>query len=160
MELASQISGLTEEVEELRSPKNRILARAKCDDDEGMKTFTANLEQAQWNYNDLIERKTALTAERQDGITLYEDIYEKIQPGDEEAVKEEQIRLRTETENRISVTVSKIYSDSFDPKTLTDATKETDLDLVMNRRVEDHRKKLYELSRVPTSQYRKELESR
>ena len=160
MELASQISGLTEEVEELRSQKNRILARAKCDDDEGMKTFTANLEQAQWNYNDLIERKTALTAERQDGITLYEDIYEKIQPGDEEAVKEEQIRLRTETENRISVTVSKIYSDSFDPKTLTDATKETDLDLVMNRRVEDHRKKLYELSRVPTSQYRKELESR
>ena len=36
-----------------------------------------------------IERKTSLIEERQEGITQYEDIYERIQPGDEEAVKEE-----------------------------------------------------------------------
>ena len=143
LELASQIAGLTEEIEELRSQKNRILARAKCHDDEGMKTFTANLEQAKRNYNDLIERKTALTAERQDGITQYEDIYERIQPGDEETVKEEQRRLRAENEIRISETVSEMYGDHFDPKLLSDATKETDLNLAFDRRSEVHRKKLY-----------------
>ena len=143
LELASSISGLTEEIEELRSQKNRILARAKCDDDEGMKTFTANLEQAKQNYNDLIERKTALTAERQDGITQYEDVYERIQPGDEKTVEEERRRLRAENESRISETVSEIYGKAFDPKLLSDATKETDLDLAFDHRAEEHRKALY-----------------
>ena len=143
LELASQIAGLTEEIEELRSEKKRILARAKCDDDKGMKTFTANLEQAKRNYNTLIERKTALTTERQDGITQYEDIYERIQPGDEETEKEEQRRLRAENEIRISEAVSKIYGDRFDPKTFSDATKETDLDLAMDRRIYEHHKTLY-----------------
>ena len=49
-----------------------------------MKAFSARLDQAKRNYNTLIEHKTALTAERQDGITQYEDIYERIQPSDEE----------------------------------------------------------------------------
>ena len=120
-----------------------ILARTKCDDDKGMKTFTANLEQAKRNYNDLIERKTALTADRQDGLAQYEDIYERIQPGDEEAVKEERRLLRTESESRISETISKIYGDCFDPKIFSDATKETDLDLAMDRRIYEHHKTLY-----------------
>ena len=67
LELASLIAGLTEEIEELRSEKNRILARARCADDTGMKAFSANLEQAKRNYNDLIERKTALTDRRTTG---------------------------------------------------------------------------------------------
>ena len=95
------------------------------------------------NYNDLIERKTSLIEERQEGITQYEDIYERVQPGDEEAVKEERRLLRTESESRISETVSKIYGDRFDPKTFSDATKETDLDLAMDRRIYEHHKALY-----------------
>ena len=70
-------------------------------------------------------------------------MYERIRPGDEEAVKTERQRLRAESESRISETVSKIYGDSLDPKTLSDATKEIDLVLAMNRRVEEHRKLLY-----------------
>jgi len=147
LELASSFAGLTEEIEELRSEKKHILARAKCHDDEGMKTFTANLEQAKRNYNDLIERKTALTVERQDGITQYEDIYEKIQPDDEDAVKAERQRLRAESESRISEAVSKIYGNDFDPKLLSDATKETDLDLAFDRKAEAHRRWLYELNK-------------
>ena len=143
LELASQIAVLTEEIEELRSKKKHILARAKCDDDEGMKTFTANLEQAKRNYNDLIERKTALTTERQDGIARYEDVYERIQPGDEDAVKAERQRLRAESESRISEAVSEIYGKAFDPKLLSDATKETDLDLAFDRRVEEHRQEIH-----------------
>ena len=148
LELASSIAGLTEEIEELHSEKKRILARSKCDDDKGMKAFSAKLEQAKRNYNDLIERKTALTAERQEGIAQYEDIYERIQPSEEEAVKEEQRRLRTESEGRISEAVSNIYGDSFDPKTFSDATKETDLDLAMDRKVDEHRKKIYHEQRL------------
>ena len=144
LELASSIAGLTEEIEELRSEKNRILARAKCADDAGMKAFSAKLDQAKRNYNTLIERKTALTAERQDGITQYEDVYERILPGDEEAVKTERQRLRAESESRISETVSGVYGEAFDAKLLSDATKETDLDLAFDRRVEEHRKILHD----------------
>ena len=153
LELASSIAGLTEEIEELRSEKNRILARARCADDTGMKAFSANLEQAKRNYNDLIERKTALTAERQDGITQYEDVYERIQPGDEEAVKTERQRLRSESESRISETVSKIYGDSFDPKPLSDAMKETDLDLALDRRVEEYRQALHKSQSIDRNDY-------
>ena len=160
LELAADIARLTEEIEELRSQKNRILARAKCDDDGGMKTFIAKLEQAKRDFNDLIERKTALTAERQDGITQYEDIYERIQPGNVETVKEEQQGLRAERESRISETVSKIYGMDFDPNTLSDATKETDLDLAMDRRVTEHRKKLYEMSRTPAPERRRDHHER
>ena len=110
-----------------------------------MKAFSAKLDQAKRDYNSLIERKTALTAERQDGITQYEDVYESIQPGDEDAVKTERQRLRAESERRISETLSEIYGDSFDPKTLSDASKETDLNLAMDRRVYEHRKHLYQL---------------
>ena len=78
LELASAIAGLTEEMEELRSQKGHILVRARCEDDADMKIFAEKLDQAKQNYNDLIERKTALTAERQDGITMYEDAYERI----------------------------------------------------------------------------------
>ena len=144
LELASSIAGLTEEIEELRSQKKHILARAKCDDDKGMKTFTAKLDQAKRNYNDLIERKTALAEERQDGITQYEDVYERILPGDEEAVKTERQWLRAESESRISETVSGVYGEAFDAKLLSDATKETDLDLAFDRRVEEHRKVLHD----------------
>jgi len=144
LELASSIAGLTEEIEELRSEKNRILTRARCADDEGMKVFTAKLDQAKRNYNDLIERKTALTAERQDGITQYEAVYEQIRPGDEDAVKAERQRLRAESESRISETVSEIYGERFDPKLLSDATKETDLDLAFDHRTEEHRRKMHE----------------
>ena len=147
LELASSIAGLTEEIEELRSEKNRILARTKCDDDKGMKTFIANLEQAKRNYNDLIERKTALTAERQDGITQYEDVYEHIQPGDEDTVKAERQRIRTEAESWISETVSKIYGERFDPELLSNATKEADLDLAFDHRAENHHRLLHEQSR-------------
>lgn len=158
LELASLIAGLTEEIEELRSQKGHILARAHCDDDEDMKRFAEKLDQAKRDYNYLIERKTALTAERKDGITQYEDIFEKIQPGDEEAVKEEQLRLRAESKSRISDTVSKIYGMDFDPSTLSDATKETDLDLVMDRRVDVHRKLLY--SQIIQSRKRNHIEER
>ena len=108
-----------------------------------MKNFAEKRDQAKRDYNYLIERKTALTAERQDGITMYEDAYERIQPGDEEDVRKEQQRLRAESEMRVSEAISKIYGDSLDPKTLSDATKEIDLDLAMDRRVDEHRKLLY-----------------
>ena len=160
LELASQISGLTEEIEELRSQKNRILARARCDDDEDMKSFTEKLDQAKRDYNDLLERKTALTAERQDGITQYEDIYERIQPGDEEAVKKEQQRLREESESRVSETVSKIYGKSFDAKTLLEAEKATDFDLLMDRRTVEHRRKLQEFNKSRALVHRKGHEER
>ena len=156
MELASAITGLTEEIEELHSQKNHILARTRCEDDEDMKGFAEKLDQAKRDYNDLIERKTALTTERQDGVTQYEDIYEKILPIDENAIKEEQQRLREESESRISETVSKIYGNQFDPTILTDAEKRTDYDLIMDRRVKEYRKKLYEQSRKPAPIHREE----
>ena len=58
LEIASQIAGLTEEIEELRSQKGHILVRAHCDDDEDMKSFAEKLDQAKRDYNALIERKT------------------------------------------------------------------------------------------------------
>ena len=156
LELASSIAGLTEEIEELRSQKGGILARARCDDDEDMKSFAEKLDQVKRDYNDLIESKTALAAERQDGIVMYGDAYERIQPGKEKEVEEERERIRAENESRIAETVSKNYGDSFDPKTLSDATTETDLDLAMDRRVYEHRKKLHELNRNRPSERRRE----
>ena len=156
VELASAIAGLTEEIEELRSQKGGILARARCEDDEDMKSFAEKLDQAKRDYNDLIERKTALTAERQDGITMYEDVYERIQSGDEKEIEEERERIRDENDRRITETVSKIYSKDFNPNSLSDAIKETDLDLAMDRRVYEHRKKLYELNRNQIPERRRE----
>lgn len=147
LELAASISGLTEEIEELRSQKKRILTRAKCADDKEMQSFTARLDQSKRDYNDLVARKTALTAERQDGITQYEDTYEQIQPGDENAVEAERKRLRGESEARISETVSKIYGDRFDSEMLDDAKRETDYVLIMDRKVEAHRRELQHFKR-------------
>ena len=48
----------------------------------------------------------------------------------------------------------------FDPDTLSDAAKETDLDLVMDRRVYEHRKKLYDLNRNKTQERRRERDER
>ena len=156
MEMTSAIAGLTEEIEELRSQKGHILALARCDNDEDMKSFAEKLDQAKRDYNDLIERKTALTAERQDGIVMYEDAYERIQLGEEKEVEEERERIRAENERRITETVSRIYGDSFDPAILSDAEKETDLDLVMDRRVYEYRKRLYELKRSRILERRRE----
>ena len=148
MELASAITGLTEEIEELRSQNGRVLARARCEDDEDMKSFAEKLDQAKWDYNDLIERKNTLSAERQDGIAMYEDAYERIQPGEDKEVEKEQQRLRVENESRIVETVSSIYGNRFDPVLLSDAEKETDYDLIMDRRATEHRKKLHEQNRA------------
>ena len=123
-----------------------------------MKEFAANLEQAKQDYNALVERKTALTAERQDGITMYEDVYERIQPCDEKEIEEERERIRAENERRITETVSKIYGKDFNPNSLSDATKETDLDLAMDRRVDVHRKLLY--SQIIQSRKRNHIEER
>ena len=137
------IAGLTEEIKELRSEKNRIFAHARCTNDEDMKVFSAKLDQSKRYFNNLIERKTALTADRQDGIAQYEDAYERIQSGGEKDVEEERRRLRAENESRLTEIISEIYGDRFDPKLLSDAAKETDYGLIMDKRVEDHRKTLY-----------------
>jgi len=144
LELASSISGLAEEIEELRSEKKRILARAKCDDDEDMKAFAAKLDQAKRNYNNLIERKTALTAERQDGTTQYEDVFERIEPGDEDAVDEECQRLRDDSLSRLAKSLTQIYGNRFDTIMLEDAMKKADLDLVMDRRVTAYRRQVHD----------------
>ena len=96
----------------------------------------------------LRETLEKLTAERQDGITQYEDVYERIQPGDEEAVRAERQRLRTERESRILETVSETYGDRFDPKLLSDVTGETDFDLAMDHRIAEHHRKLHEHRRA------------
>ena len=41
----------------------------------------------------------------------------------------------------------------FEPKTLSDAMKETDLDLAMNRRVDEHRKDLYKHKSIDRQEY-------
>ena len=51
MELASAIVGLTEEIEELRSQKKQLLDRARCEDDEDMKSFAEKLDQAKRDYD-------------------------------------------------------------------------------------------------------------
>ena len=81
---------------------------------------------------------------------MYEDAYERIQPGEEKEVEKEQERFRTEHERRIAETVARIYGKGFDPKTLSDTTKETNLDLAMDRRAYEHRKKLYEHNKMQT----------
>ena len=125
-----------------------------------MKIFTANLEQAKRNYNDLIERKTALTAERQDGITQYEDAYERIQPGDEDSVEEERRRLRAENEARISEIVSQIYGDRFDRKILDESERKTNYDLIIDSRVEMHRRDLQSIQRCNQENRSHEAETR
>ena len=64
-----------------------------------MKSFAEKLEHAGRDYSALIEHITALTAEQQDGITRYEDAYERIQPDEEKEIEEEQARLRAENES-------------------------------------------------------------
>ena len=140
LELASSISGLTEEIEELRSQKKRILARAKCADDGEMKGFATKLDQTKRTYNDLIERKTALTAERQDGITQYEGVYEQIQPEDMAAVETERKAIRADEHEQLSEQLHEIYGDSFDPATLAKAEKSIDYALIMDKRVAEHRR--------------------
>ena len=54
--------------------------------------------------------------------------------------------------------VSKIYGDCFDPTILSDATKETDLDLIMDRRAAEHRKKLYEIKKTSRTNHRSYIE--
>ena len=75
---------------------------------------------------------------------MYEDAYERIQPGEEKEIEEERERIRAENESRIAETVSEIYGDRFDPALLSDAEKQTDYDLIMDRRATEHRRKLHE----------------
>ena len=84
-------------------------------------------------------------------------MYERIQPGDEDAVKTERQRLGAESESRISERVSKIYGERFDPELLSGATRETDLDMAFDRRAAVHRDRLHTLNRnTYRSQHTKE----
>ena len=143
MELASSIAGLTEEIEELRSERDHLLARAKCAKDKDMKDFAAKLDRSKREFNALIKRKTALTEERQDGITQYEDTYERIQTGDDEAVAAEQKSIRENGHDRLTSVLNDAYGDCFDPKLLTEAENGVDYTLTMDRRVYEHRKRIH-----------------
>ena len=143
LELASSIAGLTEEIEELRSEKGRIFARAKCADDKGMKDFSDRLNQSKQEYNDLVEHRNAMTAQRQDGVTQYEDTYERIQTGDDEAVAGEQKSIRENSHDRLTAELTDTYGDLFEPKLLTEAEKSADFTLGMNSRAYAHRKSIH-----------------
>ena len=145
LELASTISGLTEEIEELRSHRKHILARARCKDSKDMKAFVDRLNRTIDDHSAILEHKMALGHEKQAAFRQYEETYERIRPGELAAVEAERDSIREGWRDRVSQAITETYDSIVDDKMFDEARRTADYHLAMNRRVEQHRKKLYEL---------------
>ena len=124
-----------------------------------MKVFSDRIDRTIDDHSAILEHKMALGHEKKAAFRQYEETYERIHPGELAAVEAERRAIREGWEDRVRQEITKTYGDSIDEDMLDEARRTADYHLVMNRRVEQHRKKLFELEHLVQIRQRSWIEN-
>ena len=125
-DLARRIAELTEEIEELKSEKARLLTALDRTDDKDVSTVTDSLVRMESAFAELDDREKKYTAELNEVIKQYGEYKEQSKEFNAGELGKARLDIRPEKEHLIHEQLSDTYGDRFDPLTFISSRSEID----------------------------------
>ena len=120
-ELSALITGLTEELEELRSQKAMLLRELACRDDNEIGAVKKNIAEMEADLAKLGRQEMKCTAELNDALKQYAELKEQAADLDPDELLAARLALRPEREHSAASRLQAAYGDEFKAVTLYDS---------------------------------------
>ena len=121
-----RIAELTEEIEELKFEKGRLLRAMESTDDKDVATINDSFDRLESALAELDEREKRYTAELNEVLRQYDEYKEQAKEFNEGEFGKTRLDIRSDKEYAIHEQLSKAYGDKFDPLTLVSSRSEID----------------------------------
>lgn len=121
-----RIAELTEEIEELKSEKARLLTAMERTDDKDVATINNSFGRLESALAELDEREKRYTAELNEVLQQYDEYKEQAKEFNEGEFGKARLDIRSDKEYAVHEQLSKAYGDKFDPLTLVSSRSEID----------------------------------
>ena len=121
-----RIAELTEEIEELKFEKARLLEAMERTDDKDVTTINDSFERLESALAELEEREKRYTAELNEVLRQYDEYKEQAKEFNEGEFGKARLDIRSDKEYAIHEQLSKAYGKHFDPLTLVSSRSEID----------------------------------
>ena len=121
-----RIAELTEEIEELKFEKARLLKAMELTDDKDVATINDSFERLESALAELDEREKKYTAELNEVLLQYDEYKEQAKEFNDGEFGKARLDIRSNKEYAIHEHLSKAYGDKFDPLTLVSSRSEID----------------------------------
>ena len=125
-DLARQIAELTEEIEELKSEKARLLTAMERTDDKDVATVNDSLVRMESALAELDDREKKYTAELNEVLKQYGEYKEQSKEFNAGELGKARLDIRPDIEHLIHKQLSDTYGDRFDPLTFISSRSEID----------------------------------
>ena len=121
-----RIAELTEEIEELKFEKARLLEAMERTDDKDVTTINDSFDRLESVLAELDEREKRYTAELNEVLRQYDEYKEQAKQFNEGEFGKARLDIRSDKEYAIYDQLSKAYGKNFDPLTLVSSRSEID----------------------------------
>ena len=121
-----RIAELTEEIEELKSEKARLLTAMERTDDKDVATINNSFGRLESALAELDEREKRYTAELNEVLQQYDEYKEQAKEFNEGEFGKARLDIRSDKDYAVHEQLSKAYGDKFDPLTLVSSRSEID----------------------------------
>ena len=128
-DLARRIAELTEEIEELKSEKARLLAAMERTDDKDVSTVNDSLDRMKSALTELDKREEKYTAELNDALLQYAEYKEQSKEFDEGEFGKSRLDIRPDKERNALNQISNSYGEHFSRSTFFSSVRNADMKL-------------------------------
>lgn len=128
-DFARLIAELTEEIEELKSEKARLLAAMERTDDKDVATVNDSIDRLESALTELDKREEKYTAELNDALLQYAEYKEQSKEFDEGEFGKSRLDIRPDKERNALNQISNSYGEHFSRSTFFSSVRDTDMKL-------------------------------
>ncbi|MBQ3284201.1 MAG: MobA/MobL family protein [Ruminococcus sp.] len=128
-DLARRIAELTEEIEELKSEKSRLLQAMDCADDKGVTTVQRDLSKIETVLTELDKREAKYTVELNEAIEQYALYKEQVKEFDPGEIGLARLQIRPDKEKSAQHRLEMTYGEKYDWLTMVSSKRDADIKL-------------------------------
>ena len=144
-DLSRRIAELTEEIEELKSEKARLLASLECTDDKGISFVQKEISKLESTLKRLERQEQKYQAELNEVLKQYAEYKEQAKQFDAGQFGSERLRIRPQKEDEVRRKIEADPSLKYDPLTMLDSRNDTDY--LLGYDIDENAVRKYELKK-------------
>jgi len=144
-DLSRRIAELTEEIEELKSEKARLLASLECADDKGISSVKKEISKLESILKRLEQQEQKYQAELNEVLKQYAEYKEQAKQFDAGQFGSERLRIRPQKEDEVRRKIEADPNLKYDPLTMLDSRNDTDY--LLGYDIDENAVRKYELKK-------------
>ena len=144
-DLSRKIAELTEEIEELKSEKARLLASLECADDKGISSVQKEISKLENTLKRLEQQEQKYQAELNEVLKQYAEYKEQAKQFDAGQFGSERLRIRPQKEDEVRRKIEADPNLKYDPLTMLDSRNDTDY--LLGYDIDENAVRKYELKK-------------